>query len=72
LFVSTDVTTLREQHPDNPMLRELSDDARLIVSEPLGGLRGAWREVPESSSILVRGGDLEMSPFEPKLAARVG
>jgi predicted glutamine amidotransferase len=72
LFVSTDVTTLREQHPDNPMLRELSDDARLIVSEPLGSLRGAWREVPESNCIVVRGGDIEMSPFEPRLAAPVG
>jgi glutamine amidotransferase len=72
LFVSTDVSTLREQHPDNPMLRELSDDARLIVSEPLGGLRGAWREVPESTGIVVRGGDLELAPFEPMVAAPVG
>jgi glutamine amidotransferase len=71
LFVSTEVATLREQHPDNPMLRELSDDARLIVSEPLGGLRGAWHEVPEATCIRVRGGDLEMSPFEPELASSV-
>ena len=71
MFVSTDVTTLREQHPDNPMLRELSDDARLIVSEPLGGLRGAWHEVPEATCIRIRGGDLEMSPFEPELASSV-
>jgi len=71
LFVNTDVATLREQHPDNPMLRELSDDARLVVSEPLGGLRGAWREVPESSQIVVRGGDLDVSPFEPRMAAAV-
>jgi predicted glutamine amidotransferase len=72
LFCSTDVSTLREQHPDNPMLRELSDDARLIVSEPLGGLRGAWREVPESSCIVAHGGDLDMSRFEPLMAAGVG
>ncbi|MDX6301655.1 MAG: hypothetical protein QOF53_2869 [Nocardioidaceae bacterium] len=72
LFHSTDVSRLREQHPDNPMLRELSDDARLVVSEPLGGLRGAWQEVPESSWILVNGGDLEVSPFEPLLPAAVG
>jgi glutamine amidotransferase len=71
LFVSTEVATLREQHPDNPMLRELSDDARLIVSEPLGGLRGAWHEVPEATCFRVRGGDLEMFQFEPELASSV-
>jgi glutamine amidotransferase len=71
LFHNTDVTTLREQHPDNPMLRELSDDARLVVSEPLGGLRGAWREVPEATCIVVRGGDLETLRFEPLVAAGV-
>jgi glutamine amidotransferase len=71
LFCSTDVATLREAHPDNPMLRELSDDARLVVSEPLGGLRGAWREVPESSCLVIRGGDIEMSPFKPVVAAGV-
>lgn len=54
LFHSTDVTTLRRQHPDNPMLRGLSDEARLIVSEPLGELAGAWNEVPPSSSTCAR------------------
>ena len=39
LFHSTDVSALREQYPDNPLLHELSDDARLIVSEPLGDLQ---------------------------------
>ena len=33
----------------------LSDDARLVVSEPLGDLQGAWREIPESSSVMVHG-----------------
>jgi predicted glutamine amidotransferase len=72
LFHNTDVVTLREQHPDNPMLRELSDDARLVVSEPLGGLRGAWHEVPEGSFLVARGGDLEVSRFQPLAAAGVG
>jgi predicted glutamine amidotransferase len=35
LFYSTDVTTLRRQYPDNPRLQGLSDEARLVVSEPL-------------------------------------
>ena len=48
LFHSTNVSTLRAQHPDNPVLHDLSDDTRVVVSEPLGDLVGAWREVPES------------------------
>jgi glutamine amidotransferase len=65
LFHSTDVSTLRAQYPDNPLLRELSADARLVVSEPLGGLRGAWREVPESTCVVIRDGHQELFPFAP-------
>jgi glutamine amidotransferase len=65
LFHSSDVTTLRDQYPDNPVLHELSDDARLVVSEPLGDLRGAWREVPESSCLIAHGAQLELQPFAP-------
>jgi glutamine amidotransferase len=72
LFHSADVSTLREQYPDNPLLAELSDEARLVVSEPLGALRGAWREVPESTCIAVRRGVQEVLPFAPKAPAPVG
>jgi predicted glutamine amidotransferase len=65
LFHSTDVSTLRDQYPENPMLHQLSDDARLVVSEPLGDLRGAWREVPEGSCLVVRGGEETISRFKP-------
>ena len=65
LFQSTDVSTLRHQYPDNPVLHGVSDDARLVVSEPLGSLQGAWREIPESSSVLVHGADDEVQPFVP-------
>ena len=65
LFQSTDVSTLRSQYPDHPVLHEVSDDARLVVSEPLGSLQGAWREVPEASSVMVHGADDEVSPFAP-------
>jgi glutamine amidotransferase len=65
LFHSTDVSTLRDQYPDNPTLHELSEDARLIVSEPLGDLHGAWREVPESTCVVVHGGAEELRPFVP-------
>jgi glutamine amidotransferase len=69
LFHSTDVSTLRTQYPDNPLLHRVSDDARLIVSEPLGDLRGAWREVPESTCVTVSGGREEFSPFSPLVPA---
>ena len=65
LFHSTDVSTLRAQYPDNPVLHGLSDDTRLVVSEPLGDLQGAWHELPEASSVMVRGGEHEVSPFLP-------
>lgn len=65
LFHSTDVSTLREQHPDNPVLHALSEDARLVVSEPLGDLRGAWHEVPESSVVIVHGDREELRDFAP-------
>ncbi|MFB0833689.1 class II glutamine amidotransferase [Arthrobacter halodurans] len=65
LYRSTDVTALRALHPTNTLVSELSDDARLVVSEPLGDLEGAWQEVPESSTLVVHGGDTETAPFAP-------
>jgi predicted glutamine amidotransferase len=68
LFHSTDVATLKLQYPDNRVLHELSDDARLVVSEPLGDLRGAWHEVPESSCLVIQAGREELLEFSPILA----
>jgi Predicted glutamine amidotransferase len=68
LFVSTAVETLRAQYPDNPMLHGLSDETRLVVSEPLGDLAGAWNEVPESSYGVVQEGQDELRPFTPRAA----
>lgn len=65
LFHSADIATLREQYPDHPVLHDLSDDARLVVSEPLGDLQGAWVEVPEATCLVVHGGGEEMLPFAP-------
>ncbi|MGY1643613.1 class II glutamine amidotransferase [Geodermatophilus sp. SYSU D00703] len=72
LFHSADITTLRAQYPHNPVLHRLSDDARLVVSEPLGNLRGAWREVPESTCVVVRQGEEELRPFAPRLLQPAG
>jgi predicted glutamine amidotransferase len=65
LFYSTRVDTLREQHPEVEVLRQLSDESRLVVSEPLGDLKGAWNEVPESSYGVVQAGEDELLPFRP-------
>lgn len=65
LFHSADIRTLRLQYPDNPTLHTLSPDTRLVVSEPLGDLRGAWHEVPESTCVVIRGGVQELGAFVP-------
>jgi predicted glutamine amidotransferase len=67
LFYSTAVDVLRQQYPELPLLHKLSDESRLIVSEPLGDLEGAWNEVPESMWGVVQAGDDEMHPFTPQV-----
>jgi glutamine amidotransferase len=66
LYYSTRVDTLREQYPDNPVLHGLSDETRIVVSEPLGDLKGAWNEVPESSFGVIQEGQDELHPFTPQ------
>jgi predicted glutamine amidotransferase len=66
LFFSTDVRTLRAIYPENELLRELGDESRLVVSEPLGNkLPGSWNEIPESSYGVIRPGQDELHPFIP-------
>ena len=66
LFYSADVASVRRLHPEVVELREVSDETRLVVSEPLGDLSGAWVEVPESSIGIVRPGDDVLEPFHPE------
>ncbi|MGC3003391.1 class II glutamine amidotransferase [Streptomyces sp. G35A] len=68
LFYSTRVETLRSLHPDLAFLREISDETRLIVSEPLGDLPGAWNAVPEGTYGVVQPGEDEMHAFAPVAA----
>ena len=66
LYFTRDVPTLREQYPDREILREVSDDTRLVVSEPIGDLPGAWIEMPEASyGVVSKAGD-QLLPFAPK------
>ncbi|WP_327130049.1 class II glutamine amidotransferase [Streptomyces sp. NBC_01343] len=68
LFYSSRVDTLRKLHPDVAFLQDVSDETRLVVSEPLGDLPGAWNEVPESSYGVVQPGADELLPFAPQAA----
>jgi predicted glutamine amidotransferase len=49
LFFTRDVRAFREQYPARAILRDVSDDARLVVSERVGDPDGAWVEMPEAS-----------------------
>ncbi|GAA0420173.1 class II glutamine amidotransferase [Actinoplanes capillaceus] len=65
LYYSTDMTALRTLHPEIATLRGLSEETRLIVSEPLGEMEGAWQPVPESSYGIIQKGQDELGRFAP-------
>lgn len=72
LYYSTDIATMRQLHPELPVLRLLSDESRMIVSEPLRDLPGAWNAVPESRWGVIRpDGEDEMHRFRPLAGPRV-
>ncbi|MFL5823607.1 MAG: class II glutamine amidotransferase [Solirubrobacteraceae bacterium] len=65
LFFTASVPTLRQLYPERQILQEVSDQTRLIVSEPVGDLPGAWREMPEAHWGVVGDDDDHLEPFEP-------
>jgi len=71
LFFTKDVPTLRDLYPEREILHEVSADARLVVSEPMGDLPGAWNEVPESSYGVVGRGEDRLQPFKVKSPTKV-
>jgi predicted glutamine amidotransferase len=66
LYFSTRMDTLKALHPDLEELGVLSDETRVVVSEPLGDLPGAWNEVPESHVGIVQPGEDELRAFSPR------
>jgi predicted glutamine amidotransferase len=66
LYFSTDMRAVREMYPERPRLQEVSDETRIIVSEPIVELAGAWNEVPESSYGVVREGEDELRALRPR------
>jgi glutamine amidotransferase len=68
LFASADVSAMQKLYPDNPRIALMQDDDRMIVSEPLADLQGAWHEIPDATAVTVGdGGKLDMRPFAPKV-----
>jgi predicted glutamine amidotransferase len=67
LYFSTAVSALRALYPENATVRRLSDETRIVVSEPLGELVGAWQPVPESSYGIVRPGSDILGDFHPRV-----
>ncbi|MFI8086399.1 class II glutamine amidotransferase [Kitasatospora sp. NPDC086009] len=65
LFFSTSVHALRALHPDSTVLGRVSEETRIIVSEPIGDLPGAWNPVPESCYGLVQEGHDSIHVFRP-------
>jgi predicted glutamine amidotransferase len=66
LYASTRISDLRAPYPESEELARLSDETRVVVSEPLGDLPGVWNEVPESHVGIVRPGEDELRPFAPR------
>lgn len=62
LFHSQDMANLRQIIP---AAHEWPADARAVVSEPLGHLH-EWIEIPESSVVIVQGGEVERREFAPR------
>ena len=66
LYFSTRMDTLQKLYPENTELAGLSPETRVVVSEPLGDLPGAWNEAPESHVGIIQPGEDELRPFTPR------
>lgn len=68
LYFSTKPETLRRQYPEVPSFQTLSDETRLILSEPLSRREGAWNEIPPSYCGIACAGEDQLRPFHPHAA----
>jgi glutamine amidotransferase len=69
LYMSAERQTLHALHPNNPRFQRLTDEDRVIVSEPLSDLPGVWIAVPEATALVVQPGADEQVPFQPRMPA---
>ncbi|MCU0398196.1 MAG: class II glutamine amidotransferase [Cyclobacteriaceae bacterium] len=63
LYYSPDVTELEKVNPDIKGHLELY--ARCLVSEPIGEFQHLWTEVPQSSTVVIHKGKVDIHPFKP-------
>jgi len=66
LFYSAQIGALRALYPENEVFQSLSEESRVVVSEPLSGLPGVWKEVPKATWGVVRRGADDLAPFRPR------
>ena len=66
LFYSTDARAIKEQYPNDPRIQSVSDEVHTVVSEPLADLADAWKEIPESSVVVMQSGEDEFRRFVPR------
>ncbi len=66
LFVSSSVRDVRLLYPEDERFAHFSDEARVVVSEPLVDLPGLWHEVPAGSAVVVQDGEDQHLPFRPR------
>jgi predicted glutamine amidotransferase len=69
LYVSEDAKAIRALYPDDERFAMFSDEARVIVSEPLTDLPGVWREVPAGTALIVQPGEDAEVAFTPTSSA---
>ena len=70
LYVSANASSIKALHTENPRLARMTDEDRMIVSEPLSDLPGVWIEVPEATALIVQPGEDEHRPFRPQAPER--
>ncbi|MDR6970526.1 class II glutamine amidotransferase [Leifsonia shinshuensis] len=63
LYHSVDIPELRELYPDAARLEVFGEKAKVVVSEPLTDLPGAFVEVPESTLAIVDASGYHHEPF---------
>lgn len=68
LFFSRELHALRDIAPEagRAFLDRFPADARVVVSEPLVDLPGAWETVPHASWLVVEKGEVTVHPFAPE------
>lgn len=66
LFHSEDLDAVKRLHPRTARLEQLHEGDRIIVSEPLNRMPGAWREIEQGTTITVApDGSVDSRPFVP-------